>query len=113
MDGNGGDGAAGGMDERVGGVVAGGQVDENPVQATPAAVAVVGKAHGIIRQAVVANWGYHRLIYGLRLECATAARGAGSMPRLWIIGRGECRTATVQDRKPATATRRRLLSGST
>lgn len=51
MDGGGGDGAAGGMDERVGGVVgvAGGQVDGNPVQATPAAVDVVGKAHGIIR----------------------------------------------------------------
>ena len=47
----GGDGLAGGMDEGVGGVdgVAGGQVDGNPVQATPAAVAVVGKAHVIIR----------------------------------------------------------------
>ena len=48
MDGGGGDGAAGGMDEGVGGVgvVAGGQVDGNPVQATLAAVAVVGKVHG-------------------------------------------------------------------
>ena len=51
MDGSGGGDAAGGMDERVGGVdrVAGGQVDGNPVQATLAAVAVVGKSHGIIR----------------------------------------------------------------
>ena len=46
--GGGGDGAAGGMDEGVGGVdgVVVGRVDGNPVQATLAAVDVAGKVHG-------------------------------------------------------------------